>query len=600
MSVLTNLRRFLRYLSPQSRRYFWGLIVLMVLAAGFEVVSLGTIPLFLGILAGGEAAHTHPWAAAANDALGLTGGRDLLVAGAVLVGTMFLVQTLFLAGVAYLRARYAARIITELSNRLFDAYLYAPLAFHAQRHSSTISSKIAVETMRLTNGFLSPCMRAFQSAVMVLAIGVLVVVATPPVALVVLIGMGLVAVAIMSALRRRARAYGATLTRHNASVMAHVSEALGSLKHIRLRGVERNVAQDFGRDARRRADAVAFQRLINELPKPILEGLSVVGVLVLVLVSMDAGSTIEDVIGRLGLLVAAVGRLLPHVNRGTTSALLMQQTTSVTEALTDELDALAHTESTHMAESAPPRPDAPLLTDRIALRGVSFRYPDADAPSIRQATLDIPKNAAVAFVGPTGAGKSTLVDLICGLLTPTEGEIRIDEAPLARHRRHWQRHIGYIPQTIFIADRNLRENVALGERPENIDDARVEHVLREAQLAEVLDTLPDGLATRLGESGVRLSGGQRQRIGIARALYHDPEVLILDEATAALDNETERRVMTAINAARANRTLIMIAHRLSSIRNCDRIFVMEDGAVTGAGTYDELLGSHAVFREIAA
>lgn len=607
MDSKTALKNFWRLLDAGDRGRMAGLVALMLVASVFEILSLGTVPFFLAALAQGEAladgSSGSTFAAvgtSVREALGLESRRELLQVGAGALAAAFSAQMLYLLCLTYLKSRFIARIVRKMSNRLFTGYLRAPLSFHAARHSSEAASKIVMETMRLATQYAHPLLHLTQSFILILAIIVFVVAASPPSAMLVLGSVAVTAGLIMLVMRRKSKTYGLIYTQQNARLDEEVAEAIGCLKHIRLRGLEDRLENHFETAAANRADAIAFQRFTNEFPKPVLEGLAVIGMVVVVLTTLGSGTPASSVIPMLGLIGAAVARLLPHINQFTSKTLLVYQSVSVVATIARDVDAFneAGVFEQHGTPATPV--EGPLMRDRLLLEGVSYRYPGAETDSVHDVNIEIPKNSAVAFVGPTGAGKSTVVDLITGLIAPTAGHVRIDEADLATCRTAWQRHIGYIPQSIFLANASLRANVALGLDAEEIDDDRVNEVLREAQLDSFVASLPNGLDTHVGENGVRLSGGQRQRIGIARALYHDPEVLVFDEATAALDNETERRLMAAIDRVRANRTLIMIAHRLSSIRHCDRIFVMENARVTASGSYESLLDSSDAFRALAA
>ncbi len=603
MRLKRTAQRALNTLNRDQRRLFWAIAAGTMGASVLEFIGLSTIPLFLTALSGEDIAGHNPGVAQVFTALGIQGPDHQLMVGGAIIAAIFTLQTAFLCALAYIRARFVSGVIARLSTRLFQAYVHAPVTFHDNQQSAALSSKIVVETMRYANSFLGAFMRFLQSLFLTVAIGLLLVVSNTLQSLAVLGGLGMLAALLLLGMRRHARRHGQTFTRQNAILAQNVNEALGCLRHIRLRGLESRFSDSFAEHAVFRGEAIGFQRFANEVPKPILEGLAVLGILFLVLLAAAQGANLEDMLPQFGLIAAAVGRLLPHINRGTTAALVMQQTANVVHQVANDLNKLEAQDGLQQAfaQTGTASPgEARLLNDRIDLKAVEFCYPGAEAPSICQVSLQIPRNAAVAFVGPTGAGKSTLVDMIAGLIPPSAGRICIDGHDIADVRTTWQRHIGYIPQSIFLTDQSLRENVALGLRREEIDDARVHEVLGQAQLADFVAELPDGLETRVGENGVRLSGGQRQRIGIARALYHDPEVLVLDEATAALDTDTERRLMAAIDAVRSNRTLIMIAHRLSSIRNCDTIFVMENGRLTGSGSYDELLANHVAFNALAA
>ncbi len=240
-----------------------------------------------------------------------------------------------------------------------------------------------------------------------------------------------------------------------------------------------------------------------------------------------------------------------------------------------------------------------VLTEKIAIRDLHYHYPNSEEQALNGVSLDIARGSAVAFVGPSGAGKTTIVDVLLGLLEPQKGEILVDGKNIFDSISAWQRNIGYIPQFIYLADDTMRRNIAFALPDDQVDEQKVQRAVEQAQLTELVERLPDGLDTVIGERGARLSGGQRQRIGIARALYHDPQVLVMDEATSALDNITEQQIIQAIDTLKGERTIVMIAHRLTTVMNCDVLYMMENGRITDQGTYAELLARNAGFREMA-
>jgi len=589
-----------RILPRRLRGRALPLLALMLLASVTEVVGLGSLPVFLGLFIGEAPLLDHAWAQWAIAQAGLSDPRHLLYAVGTGIALIFVLQTGLHLLMAYGVSAFTGRVVARIGEDLFEGYLRAPMQFHFQRHSAHVASRIGIEALRFADGFVQRLLLGLQSAILVLGVVVLLAVTAPARVLVLCMAVGALSALIVLAVRKRGQRAGRAYTHANAALNEYAAETHGALHHIRLRGLEPNLLADFRQTSRARGRAIRFERFANNIPRPLLEGLAIVGMMGIAFLMVAEGAEVASVVPMLGLLAAAVGRMLPHLITVVRSLIAMIQHTSVVASLAADLDAFRAHAATAAAAPAGPVPAGPLLSDRLRLDDVSYAYPGSDLPSIQSISLDIPKNAAVAFVGPTGAGKSTLVALICGLIAPDSGRIRIDGTDLNACRTAWQRHIGYIPQSIFLANRSLRENVALGLRPAEIDDDRVREVLAQAQLDSFVDGLPQGLDTQVGENGVRLSGGQRQRVGIARALYHDPEVLVLDEATAALDNDTERRLMAAIEAVRQERTLIMIAHRLSSIRNCERIFVLEDGRLTGSGRYDELLDGHPAFRALAA
>jgi ATP-binding cassette subfamily C protein len=330
-----------------------------------------------------------------------------------------------------------------------------------------------------------------------------------------------------------------------------------------------------------------------------MEWLSVLALLAIVLILLGASEPQQSLLGMVALLAVAMARLKGSVT-GLLGAYAQVQTGVVSVDVVDrdlrELETIRHFPP-KMRDRVSPGPLR--LADAIHLDDVWFRYAGSADWVLRGITLAIRRGEAVGFVGPSGGGKSTLVDVILGVLRPERGTVTVDGTQIGEDLAAWQRNVGYIPQSIYLIEGTIRQNIALGLEDKAIDDAAVARAMTAASLEDFVTSLPEGINTLVGERGVRLSGGQRQRIAIARALYYDPDVLIMDEATAALDNLTEKAVMEAVEALKGERTILMIAHRLSTVRNCDRIEFLRDGEITGEGRYDDLVASHVEFASIA-
>ena len=352
--------------------------------------------------------------------------------------------------------------------------------------------------------------------------------------------------------------------------------------------------------SRQNARANTFRSVIADSPRYLLQGLAFGGMLLMILILLFAGGgSLAGVLPLLAIYAFAGLRLLPAMQQIYSELTMIRFNRMALNSLHRDMAEIHATQDELPAEAV--RVEPVHLRERLELVDVHYSYPLAERPALRGLTLSIPAQTTVGIVGGTGAGKTTMVDLILGLLDLQQGRIEADGVPVVRaNMRAWQNSIGYVPQQIFLTDASVAANIAFGLPPEKIDQAAVERAARVAELhAFVTDELPEGYATRVGERGMRLSGGQRQRIGIARALYHDPDVLIMDEATSALDNLTERAVMDAVHNLGHAKTIILIAHRLSTVQACDTIFMMEQGRLVAQGTYDELLETSNKFRAMA-
>jgi ABC-type multidrug transport system fused ATPase/permease subunit len=361
-----------------------------------------------------------------------------------------------------------------------------------------------------------------------------------------------------------------------------LQEGLGAVKDVILLGRETDFLAQYRVHNVQSAQAGQLQNTLQQLPRLWLELLAISGLAILVISMLAQGNALESILPTLGLFAAAAFRLIPSVNRVLGAVQSLRYGQSVIDILHSELNL---TKPDAVKTESPVAP----FHSALELKNVTYGYPGASEPSLKGISLAIQRGESIGFIGGSGAGKSTLVDVVLGLLTPDAGKVTVDGKDIQVSLRNWQDQIGYVPQSIFLTDNTLRRNVAFGLSDTQIDDAAVKRSIRAAQLEEFVVSQPDGLETIVGERGIRLSGGQRQRIGIARALYHDPAVLVLDEATSALDNATEAEVMRAVTALHGKKTVLIVAHRLSTVEHCDRLYRLEKGQVVAEGSPQKML-----------
>ena len=499
--------------------------------------------------------------------------QSTLIVGAMLslVG-IYLVKAVFLGLMFWRQSQFAFELQVSISQRLFTIYLRQPYMFHLQRNSATLISNATQEINQFTFGVVLPGMGLVTESLVILGLAFLLLAAQPAGALVVVITLGGAALAFHKFTQSKVASWGIARQRHEALRIQHLQQGLGGAKDVKLLGREDDFLNQFKNHSEESAASGQRITALAQLPRLWIELLAMIGLASIVLIMVAQGKSIGAIAPTLGLFTAAAFRLMPSVNR------VLTYTQSIRYGL-----ATANTLCTELNLNSPASQatfDTAAHWQEITLKNVCFTYPNASSPTLRHISLAIQRGETVGFVGPSGSGKSTLVDVVLGLLTPSVGTILVGDSDIQSNLRGWQRQIGYVPQSIYLVDDSLRRNVAFGLADDKIDDAAVARAIRFAQLEEFVLTLPEGLETVVGERGTRLSGGQRQRIGIARALYHDPSVLVLDEATSALDTATEQGVMEAITALRGSKTILIVAHRLSTVQHCDRMYRLEFGAPT--------------------
>lgn len=473
--------------------------------------------------------------------------------------------------------------------------MHQPYSWFLNRHSADLGKTILSEVAAVVGGGLTPLMNLMAQSAVALALLILLIIVDPLLAFSVGVLLGVSYAGIFAVMSGWLKRLGQARIKTNKERFTAVIEAFGAAKEVKVGGLEQVYIQRFAKPAEIYAKGQATAQVIAQLPRYALEAIAFGGMLLVILYIMAQSGSFASALPIIVLYAFAGYRLMPALQQIYEAITKLRFAGLALDAMHRDLSSLQAAE----AQQSPP--NALPLTQAITMNHVSYRYPNAPQPALKGIDLTIPAHSTVGFVGATGSGKTTTVDVILGLLEPHEGSLSVDGQPItACNRRQWQRTIGYVPQHIYLADDSVAANIAFGGNAEDINQQAVERAAKIANLHEfVVKDLPQGYATTVGERGVRLSGGQRQRIGIARALYRNPQVLILDEATSALDNLTEQAVMEAINNLGHDITIILIAHRLSTVRQCDQIYLLERGEVKASGTYDKLTKNNIQFKLMA-
>jgi len=575
-----------RLLTPTQHRAAIVLLCLMLIGMVLETLGVGLVIPALAVMTQGDLAVKYPALAPWLNSLGNPSQEQLVVAGMLTLVGVYAVKSLFLAFLAWWQAHFVYGLQASVSQSLFAGYLRQPYTFHLQRNSAQLIRNTIIQVGGVT-AVASHGLMLLAETLVLLGISAMLLAVEPLGALLVVSTLGLAGWGFNRVTRSHILRWGEAIQLHDGLRIQHLQQGLGGAKDVKLLGRE----DDFLAQYRLHNDSCAWinQRssTLQALPRLGLELLAVTGLAALVLVMIVRGRPLDALLPTLGLFAAAAFRLMPSVNRVLNAVQAVRFNSPAIDTLYSEFR-LIH--DTPVPQRSQPLPfNVALTVDKI-----SFHYPSTEAQALHEVSFSIPRGASVGLIGVSGAGKSSLVDIILGLLTPVSGTVKVDGIDIQTNLRGWQDQIGYVPQSIYLTDDTLRRNVAFGLSADQIDDVAVWRAIRSAQLEQFVNELPQGLDTLVGERGIRLSGGQRQRIGIARALYHDPAVLVLDEATSSLDTATECGVMEAVRALQGDKTLLIVAHRFSTVEHCDRLFRFEKGRVVDEGETAMVLGKVAV------
>lgn len=586
-SIAALLVQLFGHISSRRRRQFAFLLGLTILSSLAEVVSLGAVLPFIGILTQPEKVFASPALAGVVQALDITSGAELVLP--LTIG--FAVAALAAGGLRLLLLWVSIRLGNaagaDLSLEVYRRTLYQPYSVHVARSSSEIISGIT-QKVGIATGVLISVVAVITSTALFVAIMVTLLVIDPIVAIIAAASFGSAYGVIAWLTRRRLAHNSQCIAQEQTQVVKALQEGLGAIRDVLLDGTQKVYCNVYRKAIVRLQRASGENTFINQAPRYAMEALGMALIAAFVLALSHRPGGVAAALPILGVLALGAQRLLP----------LMQQLygnwSVVAGSKAALADVLALLDQPLPAEATQPEPEPLELRQDIRFDNVSFQY-GSHAPWVLEGiNLAIPKGARVGFIGSTGSGKSTALDLLMCLLEPARGQILVDGQPIGlEHRRAWQRTVAHVPQSIFLADTTIAENIAFGLPPDQIDIERVRKAAEQARIAEFIEGRPEGYSAIVGERGVRLSGGQRQRIGIARALYKQASVLVFDEATSALDNETERAVMQAIEGLSEDLTILIIAHRLTTLKNCTQIVELGDGGIKRAGSYQDIVNQSA-------
>jgi ATP-binding cassette, subfamily B, bacterial PglK len=597
--MLKNVGQILKLFSRRDQWSLVGLAVMMLVAAVLESFGIGLVFPLMSIISNPESVQQSKWLSRIYELLQLESEHSLLLIVAGAYWFLLAVKNLFIAGMVKWQYWFFTKKRFETHTRMYIAYLHAPYTFHLHNNSATLMRNID-EAGTIFVSILIPITLIVTDVFTSVAIIGLLLYMQTWIVIPTFFFLGICVSSINLYYRRKLRRYGKNKMEGMADQHKAFLQGLGGIKDVQVLKREGEFVAAYREGMWKYLNAVTRMQIITQLPRLLLEVVTISVMVVVLFLMLKQNQSISTVLPTLSLFVMAGLRLSPSLGRMAINFNQLNFSRDVVELVLGEIEKLKGMGAWDTEyESLPKSGEQKVLQDCIELQQGFYRYPGRENNVIDGVSLRIPRSTSVAFVGSSGAGKTTLIDILLGLLPLTQGKVLIDGIDIHEDIGAWRKQIGYVPQFIYICDDTVRRNVAFGIPAALIDEKALNRAIQAAQLDDVVEELPQGLDTLLGERGVRLSGGQRQRIGIARALYHNPEVLILDEATSSLDGETESEVASAIEKLSGEKTLIIIAHRLSTVRHCDQIYLMEGGRVIAEGCYQSLMEKNVQFRKMA-
>lgn len=567
------------------------IIFMTFIGAGLETIGVSLVAPFISIISNPEVINKNTILSATYKFTGAQSYNQFLIYFGASLLLFYIFKNFFLTGQLYIQNHFVFNHMRRKAKELFDLYMRAPYSIHLQRNSATSIRTITHDVQMMFQWVVLQAFILLGDSLVICIIFIMLLFIEPLITLLIVLILGSSSTIFMLAVKKKVSRLGKDEQEQFGQMIKWVNQGIGGVKEAKILGNESYFSETFDRHCSRYASSRRVLQTVNEIPRFFLETMAVGSLLIIALFFMFQESDIRSIIPVLALFAAASFRLVPAISRVVrTSTWIRHHKPSLDIVLSDLMEYRRDIKISNLEPIKPfPEDTGIKFLDEIKLQDVWFRYDGNEKNVLESISLSIRKGSSVAFVGPSGAGKTTVIDLILGLIKPTSGTVTADGVDIQKSPGTWQRYFGYIPQSIFLSDDTIRRNIAFGLFDDEIDETSVEKAVELAQLSSFIKTLPQGLDTIIGERGARLSGGQRQRIGVARALYNDPDILILDEATSSLDHETEQTITTSIENLTGKKTLIMIAHRLTTVERCDILFYLQAGAIKAEGTFNELL-----------
>ena len=580
-------KKILFLLSPIERKRLNFLFILILVMSIVDLIGVGSILPFVTVLSNPETVETNIYLNKiykTSFLFGVKSIKDFLIFLGITVFFLLILSIILKSITTYLQLRFVQMREFSIGKFLIESYIRQPYSWFLNHNSTDIGKNILSEVSQITSGGLKPLLDLISKGVLSIALITLLILTDLKLAIIISSLIGGAYLLFFILIRRFIDRLGQDRVKFNQFRFIAVNEAFGGIKDIKIGGLEKFFIKRFSKSAYNYAHTQAHRQAIGELPRFILEAIAFGGILLILLYMMTVTGNFNQSLPIISLYALAGYRLIPALQHVYTSFTQLRFVKPAIDKMYDEIRKLKLIENYQTDDDLE-------MKKKIVLKNINFTYPKSEKKILSDINLTIPAKSTVGFIGVTGSGKTTAIDIILGLLEPQKGSVEVDGKTITiNNSRNWQKQIGYVPQNIYLNDDTIESNVALGINPNKINIDLLEKACKIANIHDfITNDLPKKYKTTIGERGIRLSGGQRQRIGIARALYNNPKVLIFDEATSALDNKTEQLVMDAVNNLNNDITIILIAHRLNTVKKCDIIFKFEKGKLIKSGSYNELI-----------
>jgi len=584
-SIISNFLRVWKNLTRQRKINFFVVLILMILASFMDAVGISAVLPFIGVLASPSKVFEHEKAQYFIDLFNIDSANELVLPVTIIFIIIMFIGAFLRMSLLWTQTKFSYDIASDFSFNIYIRTLYQPYSLHISRNSSEIISGVTRKANDILAGLITPLMNICAYSINVITIIITLFIIDSTIAIIIFLGFGMLYLVVTRFVKNRLSSNSEILNKESVTLIKVLQEGLGGIKDILLEGTQHLYGKVFKRSLYFLNESVAYSQIVANSPRILVEFLGISFITILAYNLSLNMNGFDSMLPSLAAFTFGSQRLLPALQNLYSNWVQIKASQS---SVSNGLDLL---EQPYPEHANKPNPAPILFKESIQLDNVTFQYAKEGLIALKELGLTLEKGKRYGFVGTTGCGKSTLLDIIMGLLKPTKGFLKIDNQIIdEENHRSWQMIIAHVPQAIYLSDTSLAENIAFGVEGDNIDMKRVKEAAEKAQIAETIEALPQKYKTFVGERGIRLSGGQRQRIGIARALYKKAQVIVFDEATSALDNETELAVMEGIENLADDLTILIVAHRVTTLKRCDKIFRMDKGEVIEEGVYEEMVG----------